>query len=155
MSIRVAVPEDASAIGRVHVDSWRTTYQGLLPDSMLDNLSVEQREASWRQQIGTQSSDAFRGCVFVADDSHGQLVGFASGGSGREQDLPFEAELYAIYLLHEHQGQGTRRALTNRVVDYLRRHGHDSMRVWVLKGNPAEAFYERLGGKPVGHKTIT
>ncbi|HEX7041129.1 MAG TPA: hypothetical protein VF202_13505 [Trueperaceae bacterium] len=43
MLIRAAKPEDALAIGRVHVDPWRTTYRGLLPDAVLAALSVEQR----------------------------------------------------------------------------------------------------------------
>ena len=33
--IRQATPEDARAIAAVHVDSWRTTYRGLLRDAYL------------------------------------------------------------------------------------------------------------------------
>lgn len=29
------------------------------------------------------------------------------------------------------------------------------MRVWVLEGNPAQAFYTRLGGQRVGEKALT
>ena len=32
MKIRQANIEDAQGIGKVHVDSWRTTYKGILPD---------------------------------------------------------------------------------------------------------------------------
>jgi hypothetical protein len=42
-----ACPDDAEAIARVHVDSWRTTYQGILPDEVLAGLSVERRRAFW------------------------------------------------------------------------------------------------------------
>jgi len=42
--IRPATPEDARAIAEVHVASWRYAYRGLLPDDVLDRLSVEERE---------------------------------------------------------------------------------------------------------------
>jgi hypothetical protein len=32
VTIRRAVREDARAIARVHVDSWRTTYRGIVPE---------------------------------------------------------------------------------------------------------------------------
>ena len=83
----------------------------------------------------------------MAEEEDGSVVGFASGGREREADSGFDAELYAIYLLEQHQGRGLGRRLVERIVDGLRQHGHRSMRVWVLENNPAEAFYQRLGGK--------
>lgn len=80
MLIRPARPEDALAIGHVHVDSWRTTYRGLLPDSVLASLSVEQRAATWRQAIDAALKDESRSFVQVADDLANGIVGFASAG---------------------------------------------------------------------------
>jgi len=37
--IRPALPNDAAEIARVHVDSWRSSYRGLLADEFLDSLS--------------------------------------------------------------------------------------------------------------------
>ena len=44
MLIREASPTDAAAIARVHVDSWRTTYAGIVPADYLANLSYTRRE---------------------------------------------------------------------------------------------------------------
>jgi hypothetical protein len=49
MYIREATMTDVAAIARVHVESWRTTYKGLLPDDYLANLTYEQREPRWRE----------------------------------------------------------------------------------------------------------
>ena len=57
----------------------------------------------------------------------------------------YDGELYAIYLLGEHQGRGIGRRFVELVVAWLREQGHESMRVWVLEGNPAQRFYERHG----------
>ena len=39
MRIRAAKPADAGSLARVHVDSWRSTYTGILPDEFLAGLS--------------------------------------------------------------------------------------------------------------------
>lgn len=153
MVIRAATPDDVPAIARVHVDSWRTTYRGLLPDKVLADLSSKRRQADWQQRIEAKAAEASSGCVFVAEVA-GELVGFASAGPNREEDSRYGAELYAIYILQEHQRRGIGRSITSRVLQELRTHGHDSMLVWVLKGNPAETFYRRLGGKLTGEKVV-
>src|SRR5918998_4172552 len=45
--VREARPADAAGIARVHVDTWRTTYRGIVPDDHLDALSYEARERFW------------------------------------------------------------------------------------------------------------
>lgn len=154
MLIRSALPEDALALAEVHVSSWRTTYRGLLPDSVLEAQSVEHRESSWRRITAETVSGASSACVFVAEDQLGDVIGFANAGPEREPGASVDGELYAIYLLERFQGAGVGRQLFGRVVDYLVEQGHGSMRVWVLEGNPAERFYQRLGGLRSGEKVL-
>lgn len=51
MIIRRAIISDAPGIAKVHVDSWRTTYKGIIPQSFLDGLSYEQRTKLWENNI--------------------------------------------------------------------------------------------------------
>ena len=44
MKIRRATSSDAANIAKVHVDSWRTTYQNVLPTDFLESLSYEKRK---------------------------------------------------------------------------------------------------------------
>jgi GNAT superfamily N-acetyltransferase len=150
--IREAVPADAPTIARVHVESWRTTYAGLMPAAVIASQTVARREASWSQQIEAVLSEPVRGVILVADHPKAGVVGFGSAGREREQDAGFDAELYTLYLLEEHQSRGLGRRLLRRTAAELSRHGHRSMRVWVLAGNPAEAFYARMGGVRAGEK---
>jgi HAD superfamily hydrolase (TIGR01509 family) len=39
--VREATPADAGAIARVHIESWRSTYRGIVPDEYLESLSHE------------------------------------------------------------------------------------------------------------------
>ncbi len=129
MLIRAAQPEDAMDIGHVHVNSWRTTYRGLLPDSVLAAQSIGQRAAIWRQAAKAALTGESRSFVLVAEDSTDGIIGFASAGPEREEGSGFDGELYAIYLLQSHQGRGIGRQLTGRAVNLLVSEGHGSMRV--------------------------
>lgn len=149
MIIRRATAEDAEAIARVHVASWRATYAGIVPAEFLAALSVEQRAAQWREAVtpGRQS-------YLVVAEAEGEVIGFAVGGPEREGDPDYVAELYAIYLLAEHQGRGIGRALVKEIARELSRRGLNSLLVWVLAENPARKFYEALGGRYLREKEI-
>ena len=150
--IREAVPADAGPIARVHIDTWRTSYAGIVPDEHLAGLSYRDREAVWVQIL---TGDRPAHCNLVAETGRGAIVGFAGGGPEREGDEVYRGELYAIYLLREHQHRGIGRLLASAVARRLLAAGFDSMLLWVLEENrPARRFYESLGGEQVGRKTI-
>ncbi len=147
MNIRAAQPGDAAGIARVHVDSWRTTYPGILPAEVLASLSYQRRETAWAELLAHRE-----GVNLVAEPPSGQIVGFASGGPNREDHPQFAGELYAIYLLATAQGQGVGRRLTHETMARLAEHGIHSMLVWVAAANPSRRFYESLGGQYVGSR---
>jgi len=74
--VREAMPADAVGIARVRVDTWRTTYRGIVPDATLANLSFEENEKRWECQV--QGGDGR--FTYVVEDEIGEVVGFASGG---------------------------------------------------------------------------
>jgi len=48
MIIRKAKISDIPELAKVHVDSWRTTYQGIVSNEFLRDLSYKKREEQWR-----------------------------------------------------------------------------------------------------------
>lgn len=150
MTIRVrdATPDDVEGVARVHVQSWRETYAGLLSADALAGLSVEERAAMWRQAVTRVNP---RARFLVAQTATGEIVGFARGGPARagEDLLGTEAEIYAIYLVDSVKRQGLGRRLMRGVFDHLGGSGFASAGLWVLTGNiPARRFYEAIGGVP-------
>ena len=146
--IRAADLTDAAAIARVHVDSWRTAYCGLVPDSYLARLSYEESEATWCRILGEGAGK----CLFVAEADNGGVVGFALGGPGRARDPvdpTYQGELWGIQILEAHRRQGIGRALVREVVRWLAARGMHSMFVWFLQDAAARHFYEALGGQPL------
>jgi len=93
--VRTALIDDERAIAEVHVGAWKTTYQSIFPPSVMDALSVEQREKFWTEAL---SKPALKSMTLVACDETDRVVGFASGGAERTGRLGCDGELYAIYL---------------------------------------------------------
>jgi GNAT superfamily N-acetyltransferase len=152
MHIRLAHPEDAAGLARVHVDTWRTAYRGIVPDAHLDSLSYEQREQRWRDNFAAAAPGVR---TYVATEDERRIIGFAGGGPERGGDPAYRGELYALYVLPSHQRLGIGRELVLTVARDLAGQGYASMLVWVLAQNPARKFYEALGGQYLYEKPIT
>jgi ribosomal protein S18 acetylase RimI-like enzyme len=151
MNIRKATIEDAKAIATVHVESWKTTYQGIVPSSYLAQLNVSEREQLWKRGLQQQKH-----YIFVVEED-GKVCGFISGGKNRAtqgKEAEYEGEIYAIYLLKEAQGKGYGTKLVKALVDDFQRERIRSMVVWVLADNPSRRFYERLGGEKIAEEVV-
>ena len=144
ITLRRASPGDAPAIAQVRIDSWRTTYRGMIPDAYLDGMQVDASTAIWDRVLTAGPSTT---SVFVADHA-GEIVGFAGGAMLERPKFGLDAELVAIYLRREFQHAGLGRRLVGAVVEAERAHGATGLITWVIAGNKgARAFYERLGGE--------
>ena len=66
--IRPAQLDDALAMARVHVDTWRTSYVGIVPDEHLANLSYERCQANWIEHLSRPQDETH---AFVAEAQAG------------------------------------------------------------------------------------
>lgn len=99
------------------VRTWQVAYRGLMPDEVLDGLSVEQREEMWRQALTGEESPA----VYVAVED-GTVVGFcAVAAPSRDDDAEDGvAESGAIYVEPDVWRTGVGRALMDVALGELR-----------------------------------
>ncbi|MEO1017604.1 MAG: GNAT family N-acetyltransferase [Pseudomonadota bacterium] len=144
--VRRGRPSDAPAIARIYVDSWRRTYQGLIPQHYLDGLSYVAFERHWRRTF------AARAWAFVAE-IESKVIGIASGGRCRRPGLA-SGELYVLYVQEMFQNRGIGRALFDACHLELATRGHPDMLVWVLADNQAREFYGHLGGELIGDNML-
>src|SRR5262247_626567 len=63
--IREAQMQDSAAIAKVHVDSWRTTYKGIVSDDYLSAMSYTEREQRWQEFF--EDTDHFQ-FVYLAEE---------------------------------------------------------------------------------------
>jgi GNAT superfamily N-acetyltransferase len=142
MLVRAARTEDARGIATVHVLSWRAAYAGLVPQDVLDSLSIDDRAERWAQIIG----EADQGSRTLVAERDGEIVGWASFGPARESDGPGSGELWGIYALPSAWSSGVGHTLLDAVERELAGAGHSTAYLWVLDGNErAATFYTRHG----------
>jgi GNAT superfamily N-acetyltransferase len=142
VSIRQAVLADAEPLAHLHVDVWDDAYTGLMPQGILDDRreKVADRVDRWRDILKGREP------TWVAEDSDG-LIGFASTGPPRDNDMDDTLELYALYVRAAYWGTGVGYALFEVAV------GDRAAYLWVLTGNErAIRFYERQGFRLDGTK---
>ncbi len=148
MLIRLAEPEDAIAVARVHVRSWQAAYRGLLPDDYLDKLRPEDRA----EKYDFASQDPMEPRTIVATEN-GAIYGFATTAPARDADLPGYGELCALYVAPEYWGWGTGLALVSAARSHLAGMGFRHALLWVLVGNVrAERFYRSDRWAADGHR---
>lgn len=147
--IRQARNGDAAAIAAIEVETWRSTYAGILADQTLVGMSAERKAREW----GHELRHALRG-VWVWEDEDFGLLGFGHCGRQRMPALAYEGEITMLYVLPDAQGQGIGRQLLLTMFDDLQSRGMRSALVWVLAANPARFFYGHMGGKIALHRRI-
>ena len=151
MHIREAVVTDAAGIARVSIDTWRATYQGIMPDTVLQGLSYKTRE---ERAAGYLVASAPGSVHLVAEARENGIVGFVDGGPERSGAYPFDAEIYAIYVLPHAQGQGLGKRLFLTTTERLQQNGFASLMLWAAAANPARGFYRACGGIFVDSKHV-
>lgn len=148
---RPATFDDALPIAETQVAVWRSAYRDLLPDALMDRMTVPDREKGWRRILEAYEASG-RGAVIVAEQE-GKVVGFLSCGDQRDDALSdrFSGEISAIYVEASRQGIGT--GLMAAGAQALLDMGHEAAALWVLSDNAvARAFYERLQGAQVSER---
>lgn len=137
--IRVATADEAADVARVQVATWRAAYAGLVSGAVLDRLSVPAAASRWSERLGQPGHR-----LWVA--GRGEVAGFVSAGPARDDDGP-DGEVYALYVLPDHQRGGLGRALLATAARWLRDEAaYGDLALWVLAANAAgRAFYAATG----------
>lgn len=144
ISLRPATPDDAEGIAIVRIDSWRKTYRGIIPDTYLDQMDIDESTSLWRRVL-TAASQATS--VFVAERD-GEVAGFAAGKMLDEERFGLNAELAAIYLRPDIQRVGIGHSLIRLVAAAHQVQGANGLLAWVIAKNKiARQFYEKLGAE--------
>jgi GNAT superfamily N-acetyltransferase len=152
--IRRAEQTDGPAIAALQQSTWRETYPGLLPASILENLELPRLYRTWRSELLRQDEDFDQG-VFIAEGQDGQALGYATCGASRGRALAVlgEGEIHQIYVKASHHRRGLGRGLMLACARWMLMRGLFSGGLWVVRGNVgARSFYKSLGAVNVGER---
>lgn len=145
MQIREPLPEDASALGEIHVRAWQEGYKdGLMPDDFLRSLSAKERADMWGDALSRPPRE--RSARLVSADADGNVCGFILVGPAEGEADATEGEVYALNVDPVVWGHGHGRSLLEEGAARLRGAGFDQAILWVHSGNGrARHFYEWAG----------
>ena len=147
ISVRLANQGDAGEIARVYIESWHDTYAAILPMRLLCAMTPRGQTARWRQAIRARGET-----VFVAQDEQRGIVGMASCGRARDHALPFDGEIYTLYVDPALYGCGIGRALLSGAFGWMADREYESCVIWAHAKNNARFFYEKMGGRLVAER---
>jgi ribosomal protein S18 acetylase RimI-like enzyme len=150
--IREATEADAVAIARLHADSWRATYRGVLSDDYLDNRVHDERLKVWQERF----SKTFSKPMFVLlADINTRLGGFVCVFP--EENARFGSFVDNLHVAQQYHRRGIGRRLMSEAAARLLRDGSSSgVYLWVVEQNQnAQRFYEKAGGIVSGPEEIS
>lgn len=108
-TIRRMLIEDAEEVQDVAKKSWNATYEGIIPNNIQENFlkgAYNDEMMEWR----------LSNSLMLVAEADNTIAGFANFTSVNEQG---QAELSAVYLLPEYQGEGIGSVLLNAGIEKL------------------------------------
>ena len=141
MTIEKITDVTAEQAGYIYTMSWKTGYQGIVPQDYLDHLSHE----NWSPRLGRSSFEDF-----ILND-RGIYIATSSVSPARDTQMPGWGEIISLYVLPAYFGMGYGKTLFSYVKAHLQEQGFDRIYLWVLEENiRARQFYEKMGLHPNG-----
>jgi ribosomal protein S18 acetylase RimI-like enzyme len=138
-TIRDAQLADAERIATIQVRAWQAAYRGVMPDTYLDELDVEDRAVYWRNAV--QVLEPGQRLKVIVEN--GVVVGFAAAGPEHDGRSAGVGELYAINLDPSRWRRGLGRVLLRDMTADLTGLGYSEAVLWVVPQNDrARRFYE-------------
>ena len=147
-TLRHARAADAAAIAEIYVETWQTSYAGMVPDHVLIKMSPKCITPSWQRSIVLGHD-----IILVALDETKSVIGFGSAGRNRDLVSPFDCEIYTLYVRPDFQNLGAGRLLLQGLFKAIYKRGFKNCELWVLADNPSRFFYAAVGGTLCGEKT--
>jgi len=143
-AIRPCNAEDAPGVAEVARRTWHATYGSILPEQVRQRVLDQWYNVEKIAQRVTQGKVTF----LVAEDEDGVIVGYAQAMHRRELG---DAELFAIYVLPEHQGQRLGYGLLTETLRALQQRAPvKRLFIQVERENRiGRRFYDRVGFLPV------
>jgi len=142
-ALRPARNDDADALAAIHEAAWRTTYRGIIDGVELERMISRRGPKWWRTALS-------RGVRIQILSVSGEPAGYATFGRSRMRELPFEGEIYELYIRPDHQGLGFGTELFHATRSALARLHLDGLAIRVLSDNTdALRFYRQRGGQPL------
>jgi GNAT superfamily N-acetyltransferase len=137
-------PEDGPRAAKLHAESWRSAYRGLVSDAYLDTRCAPERDAYWAKRMAAW--DPARSILLFAQAANGADLGFACALVDAEPKHGVLLDNLHVRPALKRGGVG--RALIAEIGRWVAATAPGvPMHLTVYRDNPiAVSFYRRMGG---------
>jgi ribosomal protein S18 acetylase RimI-like enzyme len=138
-------PDDiATLIAPLHAASWKSAYRGIMPDHFLDYVVDGERLSHWQRRV--RELQAGGGEIYLARVNN-EPVGFLCIEANDLAETGINgAYVNNLHVLPHLKGKGIGTALLDHGATWARKHGYDSLFLFVFEDNHnARAFYKANG----------
>ena len=135
--------DDIYEVSEIKVNGWKKAYKGIISDSYLNSLSVDENVEIFKQCINSDNfivaleNDKVLGfCRFVYDNSFSNNIDY------------IDCELTALYVHPDYKRKGIGTKLFKYVLDRFNNMNKKTMILWCLTDNTDSIeFYKHMGGE--------
>jgi len=133
----------SDALAKLHADTWRLAYRGIIPHLHLEKMIARRGPEWWQRTL-------VLGASMLVAEFDGALAGYAYLGPNRARPLGYGGEIYELYMRPEYQGVGLGEQLFGAARRNLAEIHSNGFVVWALVENDgARAFYQAMGGTKI------
>ena len=140
--VRKARPADAEALADLFAETWQLAYVGIIPHLHMRSMLQQRVPEWWVKAIGNGDNT-------LVMEVAGVVGGYVTYGRSR-WPMPYQGEIYELYLSPPYQGIGLGEILFEGARHMLDMRQLSGLLVWALAQNEgAVSFYRRRGGQVV------
>lgn len=146
MLIKIATRVHSAIVANLHINSWRTTYRGMLPDDFLEKAVEVERYNFWKQRLELPSQDQL---VLLAEEDDNTYLGFIC--IRLNADKQWGTMIDNLHVATNEKGKGIGTQLMEEATTWiLDQAPNDGVWLWAYEQNkPARCYYEGLLGREV------
>ena len=144
LEIKKVSEEEAETIIDINKRTWKTTFDGIIEDAVLEKLQTKTKERIESAKRGIREKNNVYG-IYV----NNKLVGYASYGPARDEKYKGSCEIYTCYILKEYQSLHLGRKVVIKILEDFIKEGYKTMITKCLIQNPSNRFHKSIGGEVV------
>ena len=140
--IRNATKNDIEQIARIKIDGWKNAYNGIVDNSYLDNMSINEQIEKYNNRYSLKD-------VFVAE-IESEIIAFCrvyDYDKSEFDDKEIDCEIREIYVKPDLKRMGIGSKLFDYVLTYFKGKNKKKLYLGVFEENyKSRKFYEKMGG---------
>jgi N-acetylglutamate synthase-like GNAT family acetyltransferase len=140
MLIRPVKESDIPAVAKVHVESWKVAFKGILSENFLEQLKAERFEKVWGDLLKRSNR------LNLLIEEHKNVIGFISFEISAEEKKSTEGEIIALYIDYLSWRHGAGTSLIEQAKIHMKKNGFETAFLWTMAHNAiSRSFFDKTG----------